>query len=93
MAGRGGMGGSIDVDSKTSRPHGRSSNSRKESSEGINEGTRDLQSKNEKSSSLFKRTHLLLKEFSKKVKKGKMLRNRRILTVWPLVWQGAVGAR
>ena len=31
--GRGGMGGSIDVDGSTSRPHGRPSNSRKESSE------------------------------------------------------------
>ena len=37
------MGGSIDVDGSTSRPHGRPSNSRKESSEWITEGTRDLQ--------------------------------------------------
>ena len=64
MVGRGGMGGSIDVGSKTSRPHGRPLNSRNESSEWITEGTRGLQSKT-KSSLLIKRTHLLLKEFLK----------------------------
>ena len=40
--GRGGMGGSIDVDGSMSRPHGRPSNSWKESSEWITEGTRDF---------------------------------------------------
>ena len=65
MVGRGGRGGSVDVCSKTSRPHGRPSNSRKESSEWLTERTRSLHSKNQKFLPLIKRTHLLLKEFSK----------------------------